>query len=103
MMEAARTSETLVNSYQTAWRYNPEDSHLLTDHRENLKSCPPTNRLTDYYEAEPFLECGCPIRYSRNSPPFMEPKDSLPCSQKPTTSYYPEPDQSSPDPTTLFP
>jgi hypothetical protein len=29
MMEAASTSETLVNFYQTTWRYNPEDSHLL--------------------------------------------------------------------------
>jgi hypothetical protein len=28
MMEAARTSETLVNIYQTTRRYNPEDSHL---------------------------------------------------------------------------
>jgi hypothetical protein len=28
MMEAARTPETLVNFYQTIWRYNPEDSHL---------------------------------------------------------------------------
>jgi hypothetical protein len=28
MMEAARTSETLVNFYQTIRRYNPEDSHL---------------------------------------------------------------------------
>jgi hypothetical protein len=28
MMEAARTSETLVNFYQTTWCYNPEDSHL---------------------------------------------------------------------------
>jgi hypothetical protein len=27
MMEAARTSETLVNFYQTTWHYNPEDSH----------------------------------------------------------------------------
>jgi hypothetical protein len=27
MMEAARTSETLVNFYQTRRRYNPEDSH----------------------------------------------------------------------------
>jgi hypothetical protein len=31
MMEAARTSETLVNFYQTFRRYNPEDSHLRTD------------------------------------------------------------------------
>jgi hypothetical protein len=29
MMEAARTSETLLNFYQTARRYNPEDSHLI--------------------------------------------------------------------------
>jgi hypothetical protein len=28
MVEAARTSETLVNFYQTTLRYNPEDSHL---------------------------------------------------------------------------
>jgi hypothetical protein len=27
MMEAARTSETLVNFYQTTRHYNPEDSH----------------------------------------------------------------------------
>jgi hypothetical protein len=38
MMEAARTSEMLVSFYQTTRRYNPEDSHLLTHHRENLKS-----------------------------------------------------------------
>jgi hypothetical protein len=28
MMEAASTSETLVNFYQTMWRNIPEDSHL---------------------------------------------------------------------------
>jgi hypothetical protein len=28
MMEAASTSETSVNFYQTTRRYNPEDSHL---------------------------------------------------------------------------
>jgi hypothetical protein len=37
-MEAARTSETLVNFYQTSRRYNPEDSHLRTHRRENFKS-----------------------------------------------------------------
>jgi hypothetical protein len=37
-MEAARTSETLVKFYQTAWRYNPEDGHLCTHCHENLKS-----------------------------------------------------------------
>jgi hypothetical protein len=38
MMEAARTSKTLVNFNQTTRRYNPEDSHLRTHRRENLKS-----------------------------------------------------------------
>jgi hypothetical protein len=38
MMEAARTSETLVNFYQTTRCYNPEDSNLHTRRRENLKS-----------------------------------------------------------------
>jgi hypothetical protein len=38
MTEAARTSETLVNFYQTTRRYNPEDSHLRIHRRENLKS-----------------------------------------------------------------
>jgi hypothetical protein len=28
----------LVNFYQTTRRYNPEDSHLRTHRRENLKS-----------------------------------------------------------------
>jgi hypothetical protein len=38
IMEAARTSETSVNFYQTTRRYNPENSHLHTRRRENLKS-----------------------------------------------------------------
>jgi hypothetical protein len=38
MMEAAKTSETLVNFYHTTQRYNPEDSNLRTHLRENLKS-----------------------------------------------------------------
>jgi hypothetical protein len=37
-MVAVRTSKTLVNFYQTTRRYNPEDSHLRTHRRENLKS-----------------------------------------------------------------
>jgi hypothetical protein len=38
MMDVARTSETLVNFYQTTRRYNPEDRHLRTHGRKNLKS-----------------------------------------------------------------
>jgi hypothetical protein len=38
MIEAASTSETLVNFYQTTRRYNPEESHLRTHRSENLKS-----------------------------------------------------------------
>jgi hypothetical protein len=38
MMEAASTSGTLVNFYQTKQQNNPEDSHLHTRHHENLKS-----------------------------------------------------------------
>jgi hypothetical protein len=38
MMEAANTSETSVNFYQTTWRYNPEDSHLHSRCCENLTS-----------------------------------------------------------------
>jgi hypothetical protein len=38
MMEAASTSETSVNFYQTTRPNNPEDSHLHTRRRKNLKS-----------------------------------------------------------------
>jgi hypothetical protein len=37
MMEAASTSETLVNFYQATQRNKPEDSHLHTRRREILK------------------------------------------------------------------
>jgi hypothetical protein len=37
MMEAASTSETSANFYQTTRRNNPEDSPLDTRRRENLK------------------------------------------------------------------
>jgi hypothetical protein len=40
MMEAASTSETPANFYQTIRRNNPEDSHLHTLRRDNLKSQP---------------------------------------------------------------
>jgi hypothetical protein len=37
MIEAASTSDKLVNFYQTTQHYNPKDSHLHTRRRENLK------------------------------------------------------------------
>jgi hypothetical protein len=36
-MEAVQTSEAVVNSHQSTRRYNPEDSHLHSHRRENLK------------------------------------------------------------------
>jgi hypothetical protein len=37
MMEAVQTSETSVNSYQSARRYDPEDGHLHTHRLKDLK------------------------------------------------------------------
>jgi hypothetical protein len=60
MMEAARTSETLVQLYQTTRRYNPEDSHLHTHRRENLKSyfLP---LLCSTLDGDSFYICSVPI------------------------------------------
>jgi hypothetical protein len=38
MMEAARTSETLVYSNDTTWRCTPEGSHLHIRRRDDLIS-----------------------------------------------------------------
>jgi hypothetical protein len=43
------------------------------------------------------------LSWSANSSSFMEPEGSLPCSQEPATGAYPEPDESSAYPLTLFP
>jgi hypothetical protein len=48
VMEAARTSETVINLHQTTRRYNPEDGRLHTRRRENLKSCLQRIRLGIY-------------------------------------------------------
>jgi hypothetical protein len=55
MMEAARTSETLVNFYQTTRRYNSKDSHLLTNRRENLKLMRGLYRRSFFFQAVFFL------------------------------------------------
>jgi hypothetical protein len=36
IMEAIRTSETLVNLYQRTWRYNPEENQFCTHLHENV-------------------------------------------------------------------
>jgi hypothetical protein len=38
MIKVVRTSETLIHSNETTWRYIPEDSKLHIRRRENLKS-----------------------------------------------------------------
>jgi hypothetical protein len=53
-----------------------------------------THSLT--HGAEPFLRSCQLCSYSRTSQPFMEPEGSLPRSQEPSTSPYPESDRSNP-------
>jgi hypothetical protein len=44
MMEAASTSETMVNFYQTTWCNNPEDNHLHVQHSlTSLRTWSPTS------------------------------------------------------------
>jgi hypothetical protein len=57
MMEEARTSETLVHFYQTARRYNPEDSHLRSHRRENFKSYLYSFRLGLLQEILHYFHC----------------------------------------------
>jgi hypothetical protein len=52
--------------------------------------------------AEPFLRSCQLCCYSRTSQHSMEPEDSLPCSQEPSTGPYSEPDQSNPYHPILF-
>jgi hypothetical protein len=54
MTEAASTSETSVN-YQTTLRNDPEDSHLHTRRRENLKSYIPHFARIQYDDS--FTDC----------------------------------------------
>jgi hypothetical protein len=42
MTEAARTSETVVNFYQTTWHYNPENRYLQLIKHTSIKSLVPT-------------------------------------------------------------
>jgi hypothetical protein len=69
-------SRSLMSEFR--WRCNP------------MK--PYNNKL---HGAEPFLRSRQLCSYSRTSQHVTEPEGSLPCSQGPTTSPYPEPDRSS--------
>jgi hypothetical protein len=68
MMEAARTSETMVNFYQTTWHYNPEDSHLHTHRCENLTSNPTTNFSSMKH---PFVTQEAPYLLTFKMSPFL--------------------------------
>jgi hypothetical protein len=54
MMEAVITSETSINFCQTIRRNNPEDNHLHTRRRENLRS-QLKSKLDDYLDV--MLSC----------------------------------------------
>jgi hypothetical protein len=47
-------------------------------------------------EAESFFTSWLSLRYSLNSKPYIQPENSLPCSQEPAATSYAERDQSSP-------
>jgi hypothetical protein len=57
MIEAANTSETSVKIYQATRRNNPEDSHLHTHRRENLKSYHSSTLLHYFTHPAPSLIC----------------------------------------------
>jgi hypothetical protein len=60
MMEAAKTSETLVNFYQTTLCYNPEDSHLHIEYSLLIGGEEGYNRVTsDRTTSDPDVGC-CP-------------------------------------------
>jgi hypothetical protein len=68
-VEAASISETSANLYQTTRRNNPEDSHLHTCRRENLRShkydCGDLQKVTTM--SKQLLNSRCTLKYPEAS------------------------------------
>jgi hypothetical protein len=107
MMEAARTSETLVNFYQTTRRYNPEDSHLLEEVWFEDLNWILVNTITNLGILLNVINFLTPwgrvllekLIAAQNSPPFME----IGGLQQAAMVPRPEPDEPSPHSPTVFP
>jgi hypothetical protein len=92
-MEAICSSETSADFQWDTWHYIPEDGTLNNRRCGYLKSY--RKKITNSVELS-FLRSRQSPSYSRICQYFMGPEDSLPCSQEPSNSLYPESDQSSP-------
>jgi hypothetical protein len=79
MMEAARSSETLVNFHQTTRRYNPEDSQLRNNRRENLKS---------YYSVKVVGFWNTDRRFRGAQPPSLTPMTDTISSSETSVNIY---------------
>jgi hypothetical protein len=79
MMETARTSETLVNFYQTKRRYNPEDIHLRKRFCLQNKGKKQTNKLKNE-QAQRFSCVGKSkeIKLQKNYFRFLELRNLYP-------------------------
>jgi hypothetical protein len=81
MMEAARTSETSVNFYQTTRRYNPDDSHLQAVECLHLIFWPGNQRRFHCHTAKPEPD----RRVTINRVPLQEDEKLDACPR--TTGY----------------